>query len=132
ISGGGAVRAGVFGSLSTISSPRASRVNKITVVRCPTNANRVPARCNQPRWAPQQTAAGAVSERNPATQPRRKQRSNSMARNPLSREIAVAYRFPDSPVLGRVQEFCHHKYSVTSSGLARFIQWLVFFTVCNR
>ena len=43
-------------------------------------ASLVPAKFNQPRCAAQQTAAGGVSERNPVTQPSRRQKiSNIMS-----------------------------------------------------
>ena len=75
---GGAVRAGVFGSLSVVSSRRASSVKILRVAGCARNASLVPAKCNQPRCAAQHTTAGAVSERSPATQPRKKQRRNTV------------------------------------------------------
>ena len=78
----GAVRAGVLGSLSAISSTRADSVRTTRVAGRPRNASLVPAKCNQPRWVAQQTTAGAVSERSPVKQPRRKQRrSNVMTGN---------------------------------------------------
>jgi hypothetical protein len=38
----------------------------------------VPAKCNQPRCAAQQTTAGGVSDRCPVRQPRRKQRRSNV------------------------------------------------------
>jgi hypothetical protein len=52
-------------------------------------ASLVPEKCNQLRCAAQHTTAGAVSERNPATQPRRKQNSSSVMTMALDRERAV-------------------------------------------
>jgi hypothetical protein len=78
---------GVLGSLSAISSIRASSVKTMRVTRRPKKASLVPAKCNQPRCAAQQTVAGGVSERSPVTQPRRKQRrSKVMTGSALSLE----------------------------------------------
>jgi hypothetical protein len=42
------------------------------------NASLVPAKCNQPRCAAQQTAAAGVSDRSPVKQPRTKQRRSKV------------------------------------------------------
>ena len=65
----GAVRLGVWGSLSATNSPSANRLNTIRAVGWPTNANLVPASFSQPRRAAQQTAAGGVIDRNPVAHP---------------------------------------------------------------
>src|ERR1700683_624910 len=52
---GGAVRAGVFGSLSAISSATAKSVKRMRVIGRCMKASLVPAKFNQPRYAAQQT-----------------------------------------------------------------------------
>jgi hypothetical protein len=37
-----------------------------------------PAKCSHPKWAAQQTTAGAAIERSPVTQPRRKQATSNV------------------------------------------------------
>jgi hypothetical protein len=87
----GAVRAGVFGSLSAINSATASTVKTINVERWLTKANLVPSKCNQPKHAAQHTSAGGVSDRRPSTQPRRNASKNviivAVRKLLLSREI---------------------------------------------
>src|SRR5580693_5053717 len=63
----GAVRLGVEGSLSAMSSAIASTVKMATAAVDPMNASRVPARLSQPRCAAQAVIAGAVIERIPDT-----------------------------------------------------------------
>src|SRR6266480_3706842 len=63
------VRLGVLGILSAINSPIANSERIATATVDPINARDELCRFNQPRWAAQLTAAGAVSERNPATSP---------------------------------------------------------------
>ncbi len=112
ISPRGAVRAGVFGSLSAISSTRASIVNTTRVTGRPKKASLVPAKCNQPRCAAQQTAAGGVSERSPVRQPRRKQRrSNVMTGNVpfLRRQYLTLLR-------GTVASQCERRSTRTADG----------------
>src|SRR5580698_4812842 len=69
ISPTGAVRLGVEGSLSEISSAMASTVKMAPAAVDPMNASRVPARLSQPRCAAQAVTAGAVNERIPDTMP---------------------------------------------------------------
>src|SRR6516225_1768404 len=76
---GGAVRAGVLGSLSLTSSPTARTVRTITVIRLATQDAQVWSKSIQPRNAAQATTAGAVSERNPATTPINKAISRTSA-----------------------------------------------------
>ena len=78
ISPGGAVRAGVFGSLSAISSATAKIVKTTSATERSMKASLVPAKFNQPRCAAQQTAAGGVSERNPVRQPSRRQKTSNV------------------------------------------------------
>ena len=79
ISPGGVVRAGVFGSLSAISSMTAKSVRTMSVTGRSIKASLLPAKSSQPRYAAQPTTAGAVSERSPVRLPRRRQkRSNVM------------------------------------------------------
>ena len=66
---GGAVRAGVLGSLSVTSSATARTVRITTVMTLAIQDAHVECRLIQPRKAAQATTAGAVSERNPATTP---------------------------------------------------------------
>src|ERR1700747_89368 len=66
---GGAVRAGVLGSLSLTSSPTARTLMTIAVMSLAIQDAQVACRLIQPRKAAQATTAGAVSERNPATTP---------------------------------------------------------------
>ena len=65
----GAMRLGVFGSLSTTNSPIASRVRMNGVAGLPRNPKGVPLRCSHCKRAAQLTAAGAVNVRDPATTP---------------------------------------------------------------
>src|SRR5580704_8213190 len=65
----GALRLGVFGSLSTINSLIASRVRINGAATLPRNPSGVPLRCSHCNRAPQLTAAGAVNVRDPATTP---------------------------------------------------------------
>ena len=65
----GALRLGVFGSLSTINSPIASRVRIKGDARAPRNPKGVLLRCNHCKRAAQLMAAGAVNVRDPATPP---------------------------------------------------------------
>src|SRR5579872_5216177 len=65
----GAVRLGVEGNLSAMSSAMASTVNIATAAVDPIKARRVPARLSQPRCAAQALTAGAVKERMPDTMP---------------------------------------------------------------
>src|SRR5271168_1261590 len=65
----GAVRLGVEGSLSVMSSAMASTVKMATAAVDPINARWVPARLSQPRCAAQAVTAGAVRERIPETMP---------------------------------------------------------------
>jgi hypothetical protein len=78
ISPGGAVRAGVFGSLSAISSMAAKTVRTMSVTGRSMKASLVPAKSSQPRFAAQQTTAGAVSERSPVRLPRRRQKRSKV------------------------------------------------------
>src|SRR5438105_1873698 len=73
----GEVRAGVCGSLSTTSSTRASSEPTISVNGRLTNASLLPAKCSHPKCAAQDTTSGAVNERKPATQPKRKIRMSA-------------------------------------------------------
>jgi len=65
----GAMRLGVFGSLSTTNSPIASRVRMNGVAGLPRNPKGVPLRCSHCKRAAQLMAAGAVNVRDPATTP---------------------------------------------------------------
>src|ERR1700687_1841702 len=67
--GSGLVRFGTKGSLSAISSPRPSAEIIYIVIAEPSRARRESRRSSQWRYAAQLTAAGAVSERKPATTP---------------------------------------------------------------
>jgi len=69
ISPTGAVRLGVEGSLSAMSSAMANTVKIATAAVDPMNANREPAKFNQFRRAAQAATAGAVKERSPDTMP---------------------------------------------------------------
>src|SRR5579863_5193211 len=64
-----AVRLGVEGSLSAMSSTIANTVNIATAAVDPMNARRVPARLSQLRRAAHAATAGAVKERMPETMP---------------------------------------------------------------
>ncbi len=86
----GAVRAGVFGSLSAISSTTASSVRTMRVTGRSKKANSVPAKCNQPRCAAQQTTAGGVSERSPVRQPRRKQKQRKSKVMTVAMHLSLA------------------------------------------
>jgi len=75
ISPGGAVRFGVFGSLSIKISVRANRLRIITPGSEPVrDSGRT--RLSQPRYTAHATAAGGVSERNPAKSPIRNANSS--------------------------------------------------------
>src|SRR5579863_2973649 len=65
----GAVRLGVEGSLSAMSSAMASTVKMATAAVDPMNASREPARFSQLRRAAQAATAGAVNDRMPETMP---------------------------------------------------------------
>src|SRR5262245_40584751 len=67
----GAVRLGVFGSLSATSSTTASNVKIATAGIEPMRAS-VPWTFIQPRWTAHAVVAGAVSERNAAKNPNKK------------------------------------------------------------
>src|SRR5580658_9047050 len=77
ISPTGAVRLGVPGSLSTMSSTIASTVKMATAAVDPINASRVPARLSQLRCAAQAVTAGAVRDRIPDTIPIAKARTRT-------------------------------------------------------
>jgi hypothetical protein len=66
---GGALRLGVFGSLSLINSPIASRVKMIGVYLNPIKAIGVPDTASSPIRAAQLVTAGEVIARNPDTIP---------------------------------------------------------------
>src|SRR5215208_3857040 len=68
ISPGGAVRFGVFGSLSKMSSVMANGLRIITAGSEPMRDSGR-ASFSQPRYTAHATAAGGVSERNPAKSP---------------------------------------------------------------
>src|SRR5580704_7598370 len=72
-----AVRLGVEGSLSAISSTMASTVKMATAAVDPVNASRVPARLSQLRCAAHAATAGAVKERIPDTMPMAKVRKRT-------------------------------------------------------
>src|SRR5438105_1255112 len=65
----GALRLGVFGSLSTTNSPIAATLKMYGVPANPKKASRVFSKCSNLKRAAQLTAAGAVIERSPATMP---------------------------------------------------------------
>jgi hypothetical protein len=65
----GLVRLGVLGSTSATYSASANIENIATAAVDPMNASGEPWTFSHPRWAAQLTAAGAVSERKPATKP---------------------------------------------------------------
>ena len=79
----GAVRAGVFGSLSAVSSPRASSVKITRAAGALMNASFVPAKFSQPKCALHEITAGPVSERRPVTQPIKKQRKSNVTMAPF-------------------------------------------------
>src|SRR4029077_10462437 len=74
----GAVRGGAFGSFSAINSTTAKSVRTMSVTGRSMKASLVPAKFSQPRCAAQQTTAGAVSERSPVRQPRRRQKRSKV------------------------------------------------------
>jgi hypothetical protein len=63
------VRAGVAGRRSAINSPSAKIEKRITLQREARKAKGEPERFIHPMWAPHATAAGAVMDLNPATNP---------------------------------------------------------------
>lgn len=65
----GTLRLGVFGSLSEMNSKTAAAVAMPTASVEPRTASGVPVNSSRPRKAAQQTAAGAVVARSPATTP---------------------------------------------------------------
>src|SRR5215216_3280043 len=69
INGPGVVRFGVMGSRSATYSATARMEKIATAAVDPMNARGEPLRSSHPRCAAQLTAAGAVSERKPATNP---------------------------------------------------------------
>src|SRR4249919_2323329 len=69
INPGGAVRLGVRGSLSTMSSTTANTVKMMTAAPDPMNARRDPARFSQLRCAAHAATAGPVKDRIPETMP---------------------------------------------------------------
>src|SRR5688572_22257703 len=75
ISPSGAVRFGVFGSLSTMISAMANRLKIITAGSEPMRDSGR-ASLSQPRYTAHATAAGGVSERNPAKSPIRNANNN--------------------------------------------------------
>src|SRR5580692_11650276 len=77
ISPTGAVRLGVEGSLSAMSSTIASTVKMATAAVDAINASRVPARFSQFRCAAQAVTAGAVRDRIPDTMPIAKARKKT-------------------------------------------------------
>src|SRR6266480_2010816 len=77
MSPGRLVRFGVEGSLSTTSSPSASKVKTVTATPDPIKANGEALRLSQCRFAAQATTAGAVIVRNPELTPLRNPRSST-------------------------------------------------------
>jgi len=71
-----ALRLGVFGNLSAISSMTASAVKVYAVIGKAMNASGVRSRCIQPKRAAQLRTAGAVSDRSPAITPIRNARGS--------------------------------------------------------
>src|SRR4029077_11412001 len=73
----GLVRLGVEGSLSVMSSSRASTIKMATAAVEPMNARREPAKLSQFRCAAEAATAGAVRERMPETTPMAKARKRT-------------------------------------------------------
>src|SRR6185369_17400255 len=78
MSPGGAVRLGVFGSLSKMISVIANRLRIITAGSEPMSAHGR-ASLNQPKCTAHATAAGGVSDRNPAKSPIRNANNSVMS-----------------------------------------------------
>src|ERR1700757_3615960 len=93
VNDGTAVRAGVLGSLSVITSPTARTVKAITAMMLAIQDAQVAFRLIHPRKAAHATTAGAVSERNPATTPinRASSRTSACVTETLLRERTAGH-----------------------------------------
>src|SRR5947209_18711361 len=90
ISPGGAVRLGVFGSLSVVSSTRASTLKTATAGTVPIQESRRGS-LSQHRCAPQAVAAGGVRERRPASSPLRTGKTTVILATPPGRHFPETY-----------------------------------------
>src|SRR5580704_18536313 len=83
--GTGAVRDGVVGNRSTMSSPTARMATTIPATRT---------------WRARSTAAGAIIDRSPATTPRENAISTVASTEVLRKSTSVSYAYRDAPARG--------------------------------
>ena len=114
---GGAVRFGVFGSLSATNSTAASSVKIATAGSEPMRASG-PWSFSQPRWTAHAVAAGAVSERNPAKNPMKKAKSSvimqSSSRPSIYSSAASLTSARSSLVFAPASSVCKQKFGRNS------------------
>ncbi len=101
----GAVRFGVFGSLSTTSSTIASTVRSATAGVDPIT-ERGRSITSQPRWTAHAVTAGAVSERSPANNPIRNGNTRLLSTSRINGRLSaiirsVTRRFTPPPAMPR-------------------------------